>query len=115
MPTSVIGRTLEANIAQPQNLAQGVLRGHVLIAVVSQPSSYPTSFLGWAYVAYTYGGAGGIFRSALMKRVAISNIGCAIPIHNVIGIAQGGDTFQGHQIWTVFNRAGIVYDVRIAA
>lgn len=115
MPNSVIGRALEANIAQPQNLVQGVLRGHVLIAVISQPTGYPTQFLGWAYLTYTYGGAGGVFRTALMRRVAISNNGCAVPIHNVIGVAQGGDTFQGHQLWTVFNRAGIVYDVRIAA
>jgi hypothetical protein len=115
MATSIIGPKLETNITQPQNLAQGVLRGHVLLSVIFVPASYPTVFLGWAYVAYTYGGAGGVFRTALMKRVAISNNGCAIPIHNVIQVGQGGDTFMGHQVWTNFNRAGIVYDIVVAA
>jgi hypothetical protein len=112
MPTSVIGTSLVANISQNQSAPSGQYGGIVLVEVTFQASKLPTEFHGWAYLLYTSGGAGGIFRSALVKRAAITSLGCVIQIPNIIGISQGGDTFRGHQLYLEWRRAGIDFAVR---
>lgn len=112
MPTSVIGTTLVANIPQNQSLPNGQVRQLILVEVTFQQSKLPTGFLGWAYLVYTSGGSGGIFRSALIERRPITDLGCALTLRNVIGVSQGGDTFMGHQLYLEWRRAGIDYAVR---
>lgn len=114
MPVSIIGLRLEDNLNQPQTTPKGTIRGYALIAVDFSPSMLPTEFLGWAYLLNTYGGAGGNFKSSLIKRVAITNIGCVIEVPNIPGVQQGNDTFIGQQLWTHYRRAGIGYDVRFS-
>lgn len=112
MATSAIGLSLVANVPQNQGAASGQFGGIILVEVTFQQSKLPTEFYGWAYLLYTSGGAGGVFRSALVKRSAITSLGCLFQVPNVIGISQGGDTFRGHQLWLEWRRAGIDYSVR---
>lgn len=113
MATSVVGVTLLQNIPQNQAAVNGQLSGLILIEVTFQLSKLPTEFLGWAYLVYTSGGSGGIFRSALVERKAITTLGCALERRNIIGVSQGGDTFRGYQVFVDWKRAGIDYALRV--
>ena len=113
MATSVLGVTLMANIPQNQSAVNGLVSGQILIEVTFQSSKLPTDFLGWAYLLYTSGGSGDIFRSALVERKPITTMGCVLTKRNIIGVFQGGDTFAGHQVYVDWRRAGIDFAVRV--